>query len=336
MSLPFYYQQMNLIMGTKVPGEIEYNSEAYWYFWRSLYQRLRSRFACRVPKSWDREQFMFMLLGNGFMPIVDTNKYTKRIEQKYGIIPLYGTLKGIGVQYQPTSCIISNPIVRVNNGRPLRFWKECGLIKLTPDYCGVFDIINQYAKKLSTLDSTINQSIINARFSYVMAAKNPAGAQTLKAIMDERNKGNPYIVYDKDLVNKQDADKADFMKSDEMFEFVDFKVKENYITKDLLNDLEMIYHQFDQEVGIPSNPLEKKERMISNEVESNNVESVARFTTWMECIDESQKKTKEFFKGEIDDLYIGPMVYDTGQTGSVESGKVVKLNASKINATGAD
>ena len=98
----------------------------------------------------------------------------------------------------------------------------------------------------------------------------------------------------------------------------------------------MISHQFDQEVGIPSNPLEKKERMISNEVESNNVESVARFTTWMECIDESQKKTKEFFKGEIDDLYIGPMVYDTGQTGSVESGKVVKLNASKINATGAD
>lgn len=329
MSLPIFYQQMNLMMGTTVPSEITYESDAYFYFWRSLYERVRSRFEVGTPDFWDKEVFMYLLLGSGCLPIVDTNRYTSELSQKYGIVPLYGTLSGIGLWGQPTKAIIVNHLIRVNNGKPLRFWKECGMIRLTPDYCGIFDIINHYAKMLATLDGTINQSIINARYAYILAAKSPAAAQTIKAIMDERNKGNPYIVFDKALLQDDKiSDKADFLKDDEMFEFVDFEVRQNYITKDLLDDLETIYHQFDREIGIPSNPQEKKERMVSNEIESNNVESVARFTTWIKCLDESIEKTKAFFNGRLEELNIKPTTYDTGQTGSVETGKVVRSNVS--------
>ena len=63
-------------------------------------------------------------------------------------------------------------------------------------------------------------------------------------------------------------DEVDFLLDDDMFTFVDFQVKENYITDKLLHDTETVYHQFDNEVGIPSNPQEKKERMVTNEIES--------------------------------------------------------------------
>jgi hypothetical protein len=117
-----------------------------------------------------------------------------------------------------------------------------------------------------------------------------------------------------------------------MFTFVDFQVKENYITDKLLHDTETVYHQFDNEVGIPSNPQEKKERMVTNEIESNNVETVARFTTWMECLDDSIEKTKRLFPGMLDDFSIKPKQYDTGQTGAVESGKVGDRNVGQDNA----
>lgn len=62
--------------------------------------------------------------------------------------------------------------------------------------------------------------------------------------------------------------------------------------------------------------------MVTNEIESNNVETVARFTTWMGCLDDSIEKTKRLFPGELDDFSIKPRQYDTGQTGAVETGKV--------------
>lgn len=330
MALPYFYQQMNLIMGTTVPSEIEYMSDSYFYFWRSLYQRLRSKLDVSVPVGWEKEPIVFLLLGNGFLPVIDTNKYGRRKIDKVGVIPLYGNPGGVGAWNQPVKAVFQNPIIHLRKSE-FTLWEECGAIILTPDYSGVFDIIDKYAKTLSTLDSTLNQSIINARVAYVFAAKNQAGAQTIKAVMDERNKGNPYIVYDADMFKDEKHDKADFLLDDDMFTFVDFQVKENYITDKLLHDTETVYHQFDNEVGIPSNPQEKKERMVTNEIESNNVETVARFTTWMECLDDSIEKTKRLYPGEIDDFSIKPKQYDTGQTGAVETGKVGDRDASQSN-----
>ena len=60
MALPYFYQQMNLIMGTTVPSEIEYLSDSYFYFWRSLYKRLRSKLDVKVPEGWEKEPIVFL------------------------------------------------------------------------------------------------------------------------------------------------------------------------------------------------------------------------------------------------------------------------------------
>ena len=83
------------------------------------------------------------------------------------------------------------------------------------------------------------------------------------------------------------------------------------------------------EVGIPNNPTEKAERMVTNEVESNSAETVARFEHFMDCLDRSLKKTYKW-KPELESvLKVEARTYDTGQTGAKEAGR--EVNYAKQN-----
>ena len=204
-------------------------------------------------------------------------------------------------------------------------YKGAGLIKLTGDYRGILDIVDFYAAELATLWSSIDQSIINSRFAYIIAANSEAAAATLKAIFDARNSGKPLMVYDKDKLKKKDSvDKTAPLEDKEPFDVLDLKVGENYITDKLLADYRRILVQFDTEIGIPNNPFEKGERLITNEVESNSAETVARFTYMMDCLKRSLDKTYKVFPELENTLKVEARIYDTGQTGAKEAGKDVK------------
>ena len=102
MGVPLYSNNLNLIRGTKIPDDVCYSSDAYYYSWNSLYDRLCSRFSFKVPDYWEKDMFEFNLFADGFIGVFDTNKYARTPNQRYGIIPAKATLSGVGVQYQPT------------------------------------------------------------------------------------------------------------------------------------------------------------------------------------------------------------------------------------------
>ena len=323
IGLPFFYDEINNLRGHKVPSVgLCYDSEVYYFFWRSLYQRLASKFEWKVPDHWDKEIFVFSLYAFGFLGIFDTNKYATTPNQRYGIIPAPSTVHGIGVQLQPTKIRTANPHFYMPYDEII--YEGAGLIKLTPDYRGILDIVDFYAKELATLWSSIDQSIINSRFAYIIAANSEAAAATLKAIFDARNSGKPLMVYDKEKLKKKDpVDKTLPLDDKEPFEVLDLRVGENYITDKLLADYRRILVQFDTEIGIPNNPFEKGERLITNEVESNSAETVARFTYMMDILKRSLKKTYEVFPELESTLTVKVRTYDTGQTGAKEAGKEV-------------
>ena len=329
-TLPYYYQTINNMRGHRVPSEaICYDSDTYYFFWRSLYQRLVTRFETKVPENWDKDIFLFSLCAFGFMGVFDTNKYASTNGEKFGIIPARSTVSGVGVQMQPTKIITANPHFYMRE--PELIYDGAGLIKLTPDYVGILDIVDFYAQRLAMLWSTVDQSIINSRFAYIVSANSEAAAATLKAIFDARNSGKPLIVYDKDKLKKKTAvDKTAPLSDQDPFEVLDLKVGQNYITDKLLMDYRTIMNQFDTEIGIPNNPMEKQERLISNEVESNSAETVSRFECFMDCLDESIKKTIKVFPTLEGKLSIKARVYDTGQTGAKEAGREV-TNAKQID-----
>ena len=323
IGLPFFYDEINNLRGHKVPSVgLCYDSETYYFFWRSLYQRLASKFEWQVPDHWDKEVFEFSLYAFGFLGIFDTNKYATTPNQRFGIIPAPSTVHGIGVQMQPTKIRTANPHFYMPYDEII--YEGAGLIKLTSDYRGILDIVDFYARELATLWSSIDQSIINSRFAYIIAANSEAAAATLKAIFDARNSGKHLIVYDKEKLKKKDpVDKTLPLDDKEPFEVLDLRVGENYITDKLLADYRRILVQFDTEVGIPNNPFEKGERLISNEVESNSAETVARFTYMMDILKRSLKKTYEVFPELESTLTVKARTYDTGQTGAKEAGKEV-------------
>ena len=59
--------------------------------------------------------------------------------------------------------------------------------------------------------------------------------------------------------------------------------------------MQTILNSFDNEIGIPTVPYEKKERMVQSEAESRQVDSKARVTVWVETLNRG-------FKG-INNLY---------------------------------
>ena len=321
--LPFFWDELNNMRGHKVPSVgMCYDSDTYYFFWRSLYQRLASKFEWTVPDHWDKEVFEFTMYAFGFVGVFDTNKYATTPNQRYGIIPAPSIVHGIGVQMQPTKIRTANPHFHMSYDEII--YEGAGLIKLTSDYRGILDIVDVYAAILATLWSSIDQSIINSRFAYIVAANSEEAAATLKAIFDARNSGKPLIVYDKDkLKKKQPVDKTLPIETQEPFDVLDLRVGENYITDKLLSDYRKILVLFDTEIGIPNNPYEKGERLITNEVESNSAETVARFTFMMDCLRRSLDRTYKVFPELKETLTVKARIYDTGQTGAKEAGKEV-------------
>lgn len=199
--------------------------------------------------------------------------------EEFGMIFQPCTLSGYDLYYQPTRAICTNPAFK--KSLDLKIGEECELLKLTPDFFGIVDIIAYYAEKLSSLDGAINMSIINNKFAYMLLAKNKPMAEALKKVMDLINKGEPAVVVDRKVFN----DKLD---GEEPWQFLERpNLKQSYITTDQLADFNTILNNFDAEIGIPTIPYQKKERMVTSEAESRILDSSAKSIVWYECMKSS-------------------------------------------------
>ena len=119
--------------------------------------------------------------------------------------------------------------------------KEAELIRLTPDYKGIFDIISYYAMLLSALDAGINQSIVNSKFAWLIGAKNKAAAETLKKAFDKINSGEPAVVLDKSFLLEQDN-----QSKEDPWSFLErTNIKNDYLTTDMLMDRSTLLSAFD-------------------------------------------------------------------------------------------
>ena len=133
-------------------------------------------------------------------------------------------------------------------------------------------------------------SLINNKFAFILGARNKVAGQALKKMMDKINKGEPAVIYDMKLLNDQ-TDKA------EPFQVWERKnsLKDSYLTTDQLRDFQTILNNFDCEVGIPTIPYEKKERMVASEAESRQLDAQSRSTIWLECLQSSAERIKKLY-----------------------------------------
>lgn len=284
---PLNYSQINVAAGSYNPSMVKsFNNKTYAFWERSLFQRACSVLQFELPEEWQgsvRDFFYHSLFKYGYLTVFNN--------EKFGLIFQPCTLNGYDLYYQPTNAIVSNPAF--NGSLDLKIHEDCELIKLTPDWMGIWDIISYYAEKLSTLDNAINMSLINNKFAYLIGARNKTAGEALKKMFDKMNRGEPAVIYDMKLLNDP-QDKA------EPWQFLERKdLKSSYLTTDQLMDFQTLLNNFDTEIGIPVLPYQKKERMVTSEAESKIIDATSRSVVWFETLESSIKLVNQKFNTNI-------------------------------------
>lgn len=282
MYLPLNYKEINIINGTYIPSQVKsYNNQQFCLWQRALFQRACSVIKIELPKDWMKhlDLMYWTLFTRGFCGV----GYLPEVGKWFNPV----SLTGYDFYYAPTKAILANPALK-DTSRELEIGKDVEILKLTPDYMGIWDVISYYAEKLATMDVAINTAIINTKFAYVVGAKNKAAAEVLKKLFDKVNSGEPAVFFDKKLAN-------DGTDQDEPWQalFRD-NLKQSYIITDLLRDFQTIINDFDTEIGIPTIPYEKKERLIADEANSKQIDAQSRSIIWYEELKRTAKICNEF------------------------------------------
>lgn len=284
---PFYYPQINTLCGTHLPSAYHTKNTIAFEFWvRAFYERMINGLKIEIPWSGDvKDFFNYCLYGYGYVAVFKN--------ETYGLSFQPCTLSGYDFYYRPTNAIITNPIFQAN----FEIGKECEILKLTPDYVGTFDIIYYYAEKMAELDCALKISIFNEKNPKIYGANTKAQAETLKKIMDKVNQGNAIEIYNNQLFKKDDDSNNDILT------LFGNDSKENYMTDKILTDMQTIVNNFDREIGIPTLPYQKKERMVTSEADSTIIDSQSRVLTWYETLKSSIENVKKLipeFKANVE------------------------------------
>lgn len=248
-----------------------------WQYSRYLLQKAISVFTWKLPEPWSRSYFLYVLYCFGRLAIINTDKF--------GVIPQACGLMGYNVFYQPTNAIITNPLL--TGIRDPKIDVECVVLKLQPDYGGIMDLVNTYANMLAECTLAAGVNVVNSKTAFGFFTDKKSVAETVKKAYDAAVNGQPLVVADKQLLNPTDG-KAGL----ESF-FRD--VKASYILSDLLADMRKIEAMFDTDIGIPNANTDKRERLITDEVNANNVETYSKCALWLESLQEEIAKANRMF-----------------------------------------
>lgn len=274
MSVPFMYDHINAATSQVNPSTMHASNNALTiYFSRYLTQKAVSVFEWDLPEEWGRDYMLYALYLFGHVAMVKTNEY--------GIIPQACTLSGHDVFYRPTRVLIGNPLIRE---KEYRLHSQAELLKLTPDYGGIYDKILYYASMMSLIAEDAGVNLVNSKLSFVFAPTSKSAAEAYKKMFDAIGSGEPASFVDRKLFHDDGSPAwAEFTQN----------LQQNYITDRLLVDLRRVENDFCTDVGIPNTNTQKAERMIVDEVNANNIETSATAELWLDtmhrCINDIER-----------------------------------------------
>lgn len=246
------------------------------FFAKYLLERAISVFKWQMPETWVEEYVYYCIYCWGYISVINTNIY--------GVIPQGCSLSGYGVMYQPTEAYISNPLLR-GTLNP-KIGKQCEIIRLQGNYTGIMDIINYYSCLMALATQACEVNFLNSHLAFAFLTSSKTGEAAMKKMYDKIASGEPAVFYDKGYIDKD---------GNPLWECFNRDVKSTYIANEILDDLRKIENMFDTHIGIPNTNLAKKERMITDEVNQNNVETYTLTSKWLENLQAGCKKVNNMF-----------------------------------------
>lgn len=251
---PFLYDHQNTVNSILSPSTMHTSdTQLNHYFMRYLMQKAIAVFKWKMPAKWAKNYVLYVLYCWGYFAIVNTDKF--------GVIPQGCSLMGYDVMYQPTHAVIANPLLK-GILQP-RIGTQCTLVRLQPDYGGILDKVSYYADMMALCSEGIGTNLFNSKLAYVFGATDKRAAESFKKMFDHIASGEPAAFISKELFNEDGSPNWMTFNQD---------LKNSYIAGSILEDMRKIEMQFCSDLGIPNSNTEKKERLITAEVEANDVE----------------------------------------------------------------
>lgn len=236
------------------------------YYRKYFFYRAMSVYKWELPEAWNKDYFLGNLYNLGFIDVLYT--------WQYGWIPQKCALTGYDVFDSPSGVLITNQFLGTIERKFGDGTHE--LFKFNPDYSGIADLIDDYSSQVAEMRLSLYANLVNTKISYILAVPNKSTGELVGAIIDEVLNGKPAVITK--------------MKDVQDLEWFTQNVKQSYIVNDLLVDIRKVINLFDSEIGIPNANVEKKERMNTDEVNSNNGDTKCKGAFWLERFQESCKR----------------------------------------------
>lgn len=280
--MPAFYDYINAYNSRFSPSTVHCKNTALTYFYaKYLFQRFISVYKWALPSYWAENYFKYVLYGRGHIAIINTDKY--------GVIPQACGLSGYDVFYRPTNALIQNPLLAGIND--LKIGVQCELIYFQPDWSGILDLISYYADLMAICSESFGVNLFNSRLAYVFATSDKTGAEAFKKMVDNIMGGDPAVAVGKKLFD------VDGKPNWQLF---NNSLSSNLISTEILDNMATIINMFDSEIGIPNSNTNKRERLIVDEVNSNNIETITKATMWLNTMKECCNKVQEMFNIKLD------------------------------------
>lgn len=275
---PVDYQSINVYNSMIDPSTVHVNNTAVMNMLRRyLFQRVFAVYDFTgIPNTWDKDYFRYVLFVFGYEAVINTDKY--------GVVPQYCTLDGRrNIYMQPSRVLIANPLIRGNVNPAIG--SECALIKMQPNYSGIWDLVSYYASMMAITLETAAINTWNSKFSWVFTGENKAEAETMKKMFDQIG-NQPAVFVSKSMFDEEGNPK---------WQMFNQNVRENFIGLDLQEAFTKWNNQFDTFIGIDNSNYEKSERLNVDEVNANNAETRALCAIWRDSIADGLQVANKLF-----------------------------------------
>lgn len=275
----FDERQIAILQNLTVPSTYwNLKSQQYQYWFRSLLQKIDSCLEFKnLPKDWSQDFFLLCLWARGYVAVFESERFG---DKETGIAFQPCTVSGYDFYYQPTKAIVSNPLYQ----REFTIHKDCELLKLTPDFNGIWDIIDHFSTQLAELTKGVNVGLINAKMPCIVTADSMAESEKLKKVYDKVQAGESLVVwkedsnhFDKEIMPRKNPFEDAFLN--------DFN--KTYIVGELLENMQTIMDQFYMEIGLPVSNSDKKAHMLNAEADMSNAQAQSRVSCWVNTLNES-------------------------------------------------
>lgn len=298
IGVPAEYDYINRYNGQIRPSTVHLKDNATaLFFEKYLIEEAMQVFTWEgLPDTWNQDFYRYCLLILGHVAVFN--------HPKYGTIFMNGQPAGRGLWYQPVRYVISNPLLDLTS---LEIGTECEIIRMQPNWSGITDIVSYYAQMMALATETASINMQNSKMAFVFMAKDKAQAQSFKKLYDNIASGDPAAVVDEKLFSSEGDPRWVMFNQD---------LKNTYIVPEIMADIHRWKNMFLTEIGIPNSNYEKSERLLTNEINANNVETRSKADLWLKEMQSCCKAVNEKYGLNLSVKLTYPEANPAGPAGS--------------------